>query len=54
MHMLGQGKRRGEAGDPKVSVCGKVEDGSLGGNNQKLAQLPLDHFCGWNEGRLGF
>lgn len=51
--MLGGWKSGGEAVNLTVSVCGKTEDGNPWGDNQKLAQWSLDHFCGQNEGRFG-
>lgn len=52
MHVSGGGKRKRRAGNPKVPVCRKKEDGSLGGDNKKLTRVPLDHFFGWTEGGL--
>lgn len=51
---VGGWKRGGEAVNSKVSVCGKTEDGNPWGDNQELAQWSRDHFCGQNEGGLGF
>lgn len=49
-----EGKREREKQAIPKSVCSNIEDESLGGDNWKLAYLPLDHFFGWTEGGLGF